>query len=111
MIFAFIIFLLFLSWTGYWLLLEGYLPLTNRLLMLLGTFLMTLSVLVPLSIVINLLPSTFFLNFISFEFILLGMMFFVFGIGGLGHQRTRKLGEDGLGGTPQAYSASRNSHN
>lgn len=51
---------------------------------------------VPFLIVMNVLPSTFFLNFISYEFILLVMMYFVFGIGGLGHYRTQELGEDGL---------------
>ena len=88
MIGALIIFLVILFWTGYWLLLKGSLPITDRALVLLGTLLMVISVLVPFLIVIKLLSSTYFLNFLSYEFMLLGMMFFVFGIGGLGRYRT-----------------------
>ena len=84
MIVAFMIFVLILSWTGYWMILKGQLPISDRALMVLGTLLMTLSVLMPFMILMKVLESTFFLNFLSYEFMLLGMMFFVFGIGGFG---------------------------
>jgi hypothetical protein len=93
---ALIVFVMILSWTGYWLILKGQLPVSDRVLMLLGTFLLVSSVLIPFLIIMKVLPSTFFLNFLSYEFILLGMMFFVFGIGGMGRSRIPNVGEAGL---------------
>jgi hypothetical protein len=53
-----------------------------------GTVLMSIATHVPFLIVMKVVDSTFFLNFLSYEFILLGMMFLVLGIGGLGRYRT-----------------------
>lgn len=87
MLAAMLIFLVILYWTGYWLLSKGHLPITDRFLVLGGTLLMIIATVVPFLIVMKLIPSTFFLNFLSYEFILLGMMFMVFGIGSLGRYR------------------------
>lgn len=93
---ALIVFVMILSWTGYWLILKGQLPVSDRVLMLLGALISLSSVLIPFLIIMKVLPSTFFLNFLSYEFILLGMMFFVFGIGGLGRSRFPRVSETSL---------------
>jgi len=96
MIGALFIFVLVLSWTGYWLMLKGQLPMSDGALVIIGTILLIGSVLVPFLIIMKVLISTYFWNFLSYEFILLGMMFFVFGVGGMGRPNIPAVGKVSL---------------